>query len=101
MEISLKKVIEDLPKGSQQRIKKKTLELVKEYKSLQEIRKALGLTQAQLAGELSMSQVNISKLENRKDFHLSTLRKYVEALGCELHIHITAPDKSIVEVKNL
>lgn len=101
MGISLEKVIGKMPQSSQRRIKKNTAELVKDYKSLQEFRKALGFTQAQLAGELSMTQVNISLLENRADLHLSTLRRYVEALGCELEIHIRVPNKTIVTIEKL
>jgi hypothetical protein len=43
-------------------------------------------------------QVNISNLEKRDDMHISTLRKYVEALGCELEINIRMNDKSVIRI---
>lgn len=53
---------------------------------LAEIRKAIGMTQADLARELDQGQGSVSKIENAADMYLTTLRKYVEALGGELHL---------------
>lgn len=76
----------------QKRIKKNSAKMIKEYKGLQAFRKAVGLTQTEVADKLSIKQVNVSQLESRDDMHLSTLRKYVEALGCELQISIVISD---------
>ena len=59
---------------------------------LAEIRKAIGMTQADLAGKLDVAQGSVSKIENAADMYLSTLRKYVEALGGELHLTATFAD---------
>lgn len=72
--------------------------LFKEYESLQKLRKALGLTQTTLADRQGVKQVNISNLEKRTDMHISTLRRYVEAMGCELEINIRIPDDTVVRV---
>jgi len=93
MGIALNKVISELPIKSQTRIHKKAAKEIEAYKSLQDIRKALGITQEELAGKLRLKQTNISQLESRDDMHLSTLRKYVEALGCELEINIRIPSR--------
>src|SRR5271165_2952347 len=53
---------------------------------LRELRLAAGKTQKQLAAALEQAQGEISRLEQRKDFHLSTLRRFVAALGGELEI---------------
>jgi transcriptional regulator with XRE-family HTH domain len=53
---------------------------------LKELRIAAGRTQKELAEALEQAQGEISRLEQRKDFHLSTLRRYVKALGGELEI---------------
>jgi len=45
------------------------------------LRRGLGLTQVELAGRVGMSQSDLSKLERRRDVHLSTLRAYAAALG--------------------
>ena len=59
---------------------------------LSEIRRAIGLTQAQLAETLHMGQGSISKIENSTDMYLSTLRRFVAALGGELIIKASFPE---------
>lgn len=95
MSIPYEKVFLEFSKESQERIKQRSAELIKEYNSLQAFRKDIGLTQDELAGRLCITQENVSRLERRKDMHLSTLRKYVEALGCELEINIRVPKNKI------
>lgn len=56
---------------------------------LAEIRKAVGMTQDELAKQLEQGQGSVSKIENAADMYLTTLRKYVEALGGELHLTAT------------
>lgn len=85
---SIKDIISTLPKERQERIKDDASKLIKEFHSLQEFRKAIGWTQEELAEKMELKQANISQLEKRDDMHLSTLRKYVEAMGCELEISI-------------
>lgn len=54
--------------------------------SLRRIRENCGLTQAQMATRLDVNQAAVSKIENRDDLQLTTIRKYVEALGARLNI---------------
>lgn len=56
---------------------------------LAEIRKAIGLTQAELAKRMDATQGGVSKVENAADMYLTTLRKYVEALGGDLTLTAT------------
>jgi transcriptional regulator with XRE-family HTH domain len=53
---------------------------------LRAIRAQLGKTQAELAEALGSSQSRVSDLERPGDHRLSTLRRYVEALGGELSL---------------
>jgi DNA-binding XRE family transcriptional regulator len=53
---------------------------------LKEIREAAGKTQEELAEALKKAQSEISRIENRSDYRLSTLQRYVAALGGELEI---------------
>lgn len=101
MSTPIKKLFDKLPQERKDRIKERSSMLIAEYKNLQEFRKALGLTQKELAENMDISQVNISKLEGREDMHLSTLKKYVEALGCELEISIKVPQRDSVKVIGL
>lgn len=56
---------------------------------LAEIRRAIGMTQTELAEKIAQGQGSVSKIENAADMYLTTLRKYVEALGGELHLTAT------------
>jgi transcriptional regulator with XRE-family HTH domain len=77
-----------------ERARRKTDQLLAEL-PLHELRRARHLTQEQLAEALGMDQGNISKLERRTDMYVSTLRKFVEALGGELEVVARFPEGSI------
>lgn len=62
---------------------------------LKEIREMLGKTQTEVAKALEVSQGQVSETERREDFLLSTLRRYVEALGGELEVIANFGDKRI------
>ncbi len=53
---------------------------------LKELREAAGKTQEELAEALKKAQSEISRLEGRSDYRLSTLQRYVAALGGELEV---------------
>ena len=48
---------------------------------LHELRRARALTQRDLANMLRVNQPAISKLEQRADVYVSSLRAYIEAVG--------------------
>jgi DNA-binding Xre family transcriptional regulator len=62
---------------------------------LAELRGALDLTQEELAERLEIAQSNVSRLENRDDMLISTLRQVVEAVGGELHLEAVFPDGDV------
>jgi predicted transcriptional regulator len=68
--------------------------------ALAEVRKAMSLTQVDLAKELHIKQAALARLENRTDMYISSLRKYITALGGELDIVARFPDGDI-HIKNL
>ena len=53
---------------------------------LRELREVMGLTQGELAQRIEITQSQLSKLERRDDHRISTLRRYVQALGGSLEI---------------
>ena len=75
----------------QERIRKRTEELLAEL-PLQELRQARALSQQELAEVLGLNQATVSKLERRTDMYLSSLRRFVEAMGGELEISASFPD---------
>ena len=54
--------------------------------SLRALRVVAGLTQTDVANRLNIGQATISKIEHRGEVQLSSLQKYVEAIGAKLHI---------------
>jgi DNA-binding XRE family transcriptional regulator len=62
---------------------------------LAQLRRELGLTQAQLAPRVGISQSDLSKLERRRDVRLSSLRSYARALGGKLRILFDLPNGQI------
>lgn len=62
---------------------------------LQELRQARQFSQEALAEALDTSQSAISKLERRVDVYVSTLRRYIESMGGELHIIARFPDGEV------
>lgn len=62
---------------------------------LQELRRARDLTQDTLATAMHTSQSEVSKIEQRTDTYVSTLRNYVRAMGGELDIVARFPDGDV------
>lgn len=62
---------------------------------LREIRRAREMTQETLAEALGMSQSEVSKVERRTDVYVSTLRRYIEAMGGELEIVARFPNGNV------
>lgn len=59
--------------------------------NLGELRRHLGLSQTALGDRLPASQPHVAQLEGQQDMLLSTLRRYVEALGGELELVVRLP----------
>ncbi len=63
---------------------------------LSELRRKLDLTQAIVADRLDVTQENISQIERGEaDVRLSTLSRYVEALGGHLEVRAAFPEETV------
>ena len=91
MATKFQKIRESMAPERQERIRKRTQELLDEL-PLQELRQARELSQEELAEVLGLNQATISKLERRTDMYLSSLRRFVEAMGGELEITANFPE---------
>lgn len=65
---------------------------------LQELRERQHISQVALAEKLGVKQPTVSKIERREEVNVGTLRKYVKAIGGELHITARFPD-GVVEIE--
>jgi len=63
--------------------------------ALEELRGALRMTQQQLAKTLNVDQSAISKLDRRTDMYVSTLERFIEAMGGRLEIRAVFPEGSV------
>ncbi len=57
------------------------------------LKHTLNLTQEQMVEFLQVDQGNVSRLEQRTDLMLSTLRRYIAAMGGELKLVVEFPDR--------
>ncbi len=71
-----------------------TAKLLKEM-PLQELRQALDLTQLQVAETLKIDQAAVSKMEKQTDMYLSTLRRFIAAMGGQLEIVAHFPEGAV------
>jgi DNA-binding XRE family transcriptional regulator len=62
---------------------------------LRELRQEAGKTQAEVAEIAEMTQAELSKFERRDDHLISTLRRYVTALGGQLEVVAVFDNKRI------
>lgn len=75
--------------------------IAKRHMALRELREARSRTQVAMARKLGVKQVSISRLENRSDPRLSTLEKYIDAMGGRLHLIVEFPEQEPVVLKGI
>jgi hypothetical protein len=83
------------------KIKIRAAEILAEEMTLRELRKALSRTQTTVGDILGIGQEGISRLEQRSDFLLSTLRSYVEAMGGSLTLIAEFPGRQPVALAGI
>lgn len=94
MSKKFRQILEQMSPERQQRIANRTAELLGEL-PLHELRKARDLSQEELASTLGVNQATISKLERRTDMYISTMRRFVDAMGGELEITARFPEGTV------
>jgi len=83
-----------IPADAREHIEVRVGQALKEM-PLQELRETRQLTQQQIAEQLKSGQAAVSKLERRADMYVSTLRRFIEAMGGELEIIARFPDGDV------
>lgn len=86
---SLDQVMASLPAKRRAGIERRARELA----TLKDLRQAVARTQADLAASLGVGQDTVSRIEGRSDMLLSTLRRYVKAMGGELELVARFPNR--------
>ena len=98
---SLNDKMAELGEVRRQKIEARAAELAAEEMSLRDLRRAHRLTQARVGKTLKIGQDGVSRLEQRSDLLISTLRNYVEAMGGDLQLIARFPDRPAVAVTGL
>jgi predicted transcriptional regulator len=88
-----KKLIEKMSAKAQKHKNTKTKQMLDDL-PLRKMRKALGLSQEELARKLDVNQPAVSKQEARKNIELETLKRYAKAVGAQLEINLKYPNSN-------
>ena len=94
---SLDQVIASLPAKRRAKIEQRANQLA----TLRDLRRAVARTQEELAARLGVGQDTVSRIERRSDILLSTLRRYIEAMGGELQLVARFPERSPLIIEHI
>ncbi|MEQ1965481.1 helix-turn-helix domain-containing protein [Xenorhabdus nematophila] len=93
---TLKELMAKRSPESQAKIEEKAAEMLLETQ-LYQIREALALSQTQVAKNLSIAQSSVAAIEQRgNELKISTLKKYIEAMGGEMTLGVKLPDGKLM-----
>lgn len=89
---TLKELMAQQSAESQERIAAK-VEVMRRIVALNQLREELNVSQTELAAAMGVKQPTLAKIEQPgNDPRLSTLKRYVSALGGEMSIDVTLPN---------
>lgn len=94
---NLEQVLAKLPAKRRAKVEQRAAELA----TLKDLRQAAERTQEELATALGVGQDTISRLEKRSDMLLSTLKRYVEAMGGKLNLIAKFPNRPPVTIEQI
>lgn len=88
-------LLSELSPERRERVQARAEELIAEVKSLRDLRQTRRMTQARMAAKLGVKQHSVSRLEQRTDMLLSTLRDYIREMGGELVLIARFPERDV------
>ena len=101
MGLNVEDIIAGLDPARRRKVEEMAAELIAKEMTLRELRNALQPTQVSVARELGINQDAVSRLEQRSDLLLATLRRTVEAMGGSLSPIARFPDRPPVEIAGI
>ncbi len=101
MGLNVDDVIAGLDPAERRKVEELAAEFISEEMTLRELREARHLTRVSVARELGVSQDAVSRMEQRSDLLLSTLRRTVEEMGGSLSLIVRFPDRPPVELSGI
>jgi len=94
-------IIAALPGRRRKKVEARAHELIAQEMTRQQLRRLRNRTQVEVAQALGITQDGVSRLEQRADILISTLRKYVQAMGGNLSILAEFPDQAPVKLAGI
>ncbi len=101
MPVTLQELMERLPVDERREILERADALKREYRALQDLRRALGKSQVEVARKMGISQPSVAQMEKRTDWMLSTLASYVNALGGRLRLIVELPGQPPIHLNSI
>jgi transcriptional regulator with XRE-family HTH domain len=98
MPTNVQDIIKKLPAHRRKKIAARAQQLIREEMTRQELRRVRERTQVDVAKILGINQDSVSRLEQRADILVSTLRKYIKALGGDISIIAEFPDREPIKL---
>jgi transcriptional regulator with XRE-family HTH domain len=98
MPTNINDLISALPARRRKKVEARAHDLILQEMTRQQLRRIRNRTQVEIARKLGVTQDSVSRLEQRADILLSTLRKYVQAMGGNLSIIAEFPDQAPVKL---
>ncbi len=98
---TLDSIMDDLPAERREAIMARSDAIMREIDGLQALRTYVRRSQADLARRLGVKQPAVHRMEKQADLYVSTLRRYVEAAGGTLELHVTLPGKETVKLSGI
>ncbi|MBF2052757.1 MAG: XRE family transcriptional regulator [Candidatus Sericytochromatia bacterium] len=89
-DVRAEKLTPEMAERVNQRVTQEIVEI-----NLKKIREALQLTQHEMALQVNKTQPDISRMEKRGDYLLSTLQQYVQQAGGKLEVNVVFEDQKI------
>lgn len=81
--------------GAREAEAKTLADITARVQTLRAIRRARGLTQSQVSAQLQISQAEVSRMERRANLQLTTLARFIEAVGGQLRITAVFDDQEV------
>jgi hypothetical protein len=98
---TLDQVLDSLPSERRARIEERAEGLRMEVEGLKDLRLLAEQSQEQLAKALGVKQPSVHKIEHQTDLYLSTLRRFVEAVGGTLELRVSLPGKGVISLTGI
>jgi transcriptional regulator with XRE-family HTH domain len=101
MSTNVNDLIAALPARRRKKVEARADDLIAQEMTRRQLRRFRNRTQVEVAQALGVTQDSVSRLEQRTDLLLSTLRKYIQAMGGNLSILAEFPGQAPVKLAGL